>query len=39
MYAITNGIINETYIIVFKVNRLDDAFLIVKELWRSNRDG
>jgi hypothetical protein len=39
IYPITKGIINETYIMVLRVKRLDEAFSIVNELCRSYDDG
>ena len=39
MYAMTKWIMNETYIMVFKVNKLEEAFFIVKELCKSDREG
>jgi hypothetical protein len=39
IYPKTRGIMNETYIIVFRVNKEEDAFLIVRELCRSESDG
>ena len=39
IYPNTIGTMNETYIIVVRVNLLDDAFSIVRELLRSEDEG
>jgi len=39
IYAATNGIMKETYIIVFSVKRLDDELIIVRELPGSDDEG